>query len=330
MCSALAPLPSACALRPLGGALRCVSGLLAASRSAPRRPWRRWPLRAARPPSAPLGSLRGSLRPIGWPPAPLAAGVGAPPGPAAAAAWGPVRAGLRLGPACGPVLAGLAPRLLSLAAPCGGAALLPPVGCAPAASGRVPPRPAPSGGPPFGGGRRRCVPPGGGWGRRCRPFFPPPPPSEHFFPSAAQLSAAGAGGPCHTSPSPSRVRPSRPAWEGAALDGLGLVRQSVGKAAQFRPPRMGHLLFWCLSNSYICAILMGQGSPTRRHSGALMSTTGGTFFTQLHPRTPPRPSTPPGREGSARERGYCVSPTSALRYFFSELLFGDLFFTRPG
>lgn len=129
------------------------------------------PLGRAGPGSGPLRSLwvapgvaaacrRAACAPCG--------GRGAPPGPRRCGVWGacPRRPWLAVG--CGPVLAGLAPRLLSLAAPCGGAALLPPGGCAPAASGRVPPRPAPVGRPGYRHGPPPLRPSGGrlGAGRK--------------------------------------------------------------------------------------------------------------------------------------------------------------------
>ena len=109
----------------------------------------------ARAPSAPLGSLRGSLRPIGGPPAPVGAGRLPPPAGAAAAAPVPAGGGLAPPPAAVPGSGVLAGGLLSLAAPLSGAlrsCRLP--ACAPSSPLRVPLGRPLSGGPASAMGRR--------------------------------------------------------------------------------------------------------------------------------------------------------------------------------
>lgn len=145
-------------------------------------------------PVGPLGPGSGPLRSLGVAPGVAAAyrraacaprgGFAAPPGPGAAAPGGP--GPRRPWPAVGsvPSSAGLARRLLSLAAPLsGGAALLPPAGCAPCLVLPGPPSAPPAGRPGFRPGPPPLVPPGGGWGggsaaplcrRRPPPWGHPP------------------------------------------------------------------------------------------------------------------------------------------------------------
>lgn len=173
MCSALAPLPSVCSLRPSGGSLRCGSGLLPAPRSAPRPRWGRCPLRVARAPSAPFGSLRGALRPSAGRLRPLRRAGALPPLAPAAAGAGPGPWRLRPPRPSAPGLGVLGPALRRPAGPPAGVGgpCRAPCRAWPLLRRAGPPSPRPSGRPGFRPGAPPLRPSGGRlWGRLRRPL----------------------------------------------------------------------------------------------------------------------------------------------------------------
>ena len=151
----------------------------------------------ARAPSAPLGSLRGALRPIGGPPAPVGAGR-LPPrrGPlrrprsrrSAASPRRPLRS-----PARGSWPGGSC----RLPPPVGAAALLPPPGLRPLLAAPGPPLPPPVGRPGYRHGPPRLLPPGGGWGGCAAPFRRRRPPEWGLsgLRPAVKGCASGPSGP---------------------------------------------------------------------------------------------------------------------------------------
>ena len=279
VCSALAPLPSVCSLRPSGGSLRCGSGLLPAPRSAPRPRWGRCPLRVARAPSAPFGSLRGALRPSAGRLRPLRRAGALPPLAPAAAGAGPGPWRLRPPRPSAPGLGVLGPALRRPAGPPAGVGALATLraGPGPSCAARAPPRPAPPGAPASALGRRRCVPPGGGCGGGCAaPFVPPPPPSVGIIRPDGPPSRAHASG------------------QMATLDRDPLARFNVTKGRGWRVSAKRKS---SLQSSYICAIirLARETFPRWR---SIHCQRGEALFL---PQPPPVPR-PRGAGGSARER----------------------------
>lgn len=171
-------------LRALPGGPASAPGLLPAW--APAAPWAA--LALARAPSAPFGSLRGSLRPVGGPPAPVGAVPVLPRRPplrrGRVRAWaglprprlGPRRGGRAVPPArrCGLAAGVLALGLLRAA--------LRPVRAAP-----VPPPRAPVGRPGYRHGPPRLPPSGGRWGRPAAALCRAAPPSVGVSDRAAAV-----------------------------------------------------------------------------------------------------------------------------------------------
>lgn len=224
------PLRSGGPLRPPGAAARLRSGAsLPAPRSAPRPPWGRWPLRVARAPSAPLGSLRGSLGLSAGRLRPSARPRPSPGGPRCGGSGSGFRGPWLPGPSA-PSSGGLGRWALVACRPLAGAlrSCRPPA-CAPSLVAPGPPPRGPIGRPGFRPGPPRLLPPGAA-GAAAPPFSaPPPPPLGSFLlvpwwalsgPLVPPLSWSaalppwwlGPGGPATSRRSPSRVKTSGPRW----------------------------------------------------------------------------------------------------------------------
>lgn len=224
VCSALGPLLLGGPLRAPGPAALLVLGLAPGPPVGPS------------PPAGAAAAASGPLRSL-WVAAGVAAacrrpacarrrGPRAPPAAPAAAWAAPAPGGFRPAGASVPSSAGLAPRLLSLAAPWRGR-------CA-SAAGRLRPCSRRAGAPSRGPcraaplvavGRRASSSRGGGWAA-APPFFASPPPRSW----GAGARPAWARG--QTAPRVSRVKTSGR----AALDPLGPARQRGGHTARPGPP----------------------------------------------------------------------------------------------
>lgn len=245
------PLRSGGPLRPPGAAARLRSGAsLPAPRSAPRPPWGRWPLRVARAPSAPLGSLRGSLGLSAGRLRPSARPRPSPGGPRCGGSGSGFRGPWLPGPSA-PSSGGLGRWALVACRPLAGAlrSCRPPA-CAPSLVAPGPPPRGPVGRPGFRPGPPRLLPPGAA-GAAAPPFSAPPPPSVGVVPVGAVVGAlrssgppavlvgcpaalvVGAGGPCHLPKITVKGQDKRPpVGLGAALDGDLQRRQPGGNAAR--------------------------------------------------------------------------------------------------
>ena len=261
-------------------------------------------------PPGPLGPGSGPLRSLGVAPGGAAAyrraacapcgGRGAPPGPGAAAPGGP--GPRRPWPAVGsvPSSAGLAPRLLSLAAPLAGALRSCRRRAAPPASScRVPPRPAPAGRPGFRPGPPPLRPSGGRLGAACGRPLPrrrPPP----WGLSARQAGCQGL-----------RKRPTGPPL--TALGGPIFVVDTGAAGVWGRADHFCEITKMVLAFiEQVCYDSPCKGAPHHRlqcsphgHGG------GGSFFALLAPlvahegffTSTPSPSRPPPHEGPGEAQG---------------------------